>query len=241
LSAARIDNALSPEDPVFLNPTKILDCDHPDVQRFAASATDGAGDNPVDCAVHLYLAVRDGIHYDPYGPFYRPEHYQASRVLSTRRGFCIGKAGLLCAAGRACGIPARLGFATVRNHLATRQLIDFLGTDRFVFHGYTEFYLEGKWVKATPAFNAALCRRHGVSPLAFNGREDSIFQPYNQDNQKYMEYVADHGIYWDIPVDAIAAAWREVYGQERVERWITELERTGGRSLRDFAKESVLR
>lgn len=192
-------------------------------------------------AVRLYGAVRDGIRYDPYGPFHRPEHYRASTVLTSERGFCINKAGLLCAAARACGIPARLGFATVRNHLATRQLIEFLGTDRFVYHGYTELFLEGKWVKATPAFNAALCRRHGVPPLPFNGREDAIFQPVNAANQKFMEYLADHGVYADIPVAAIVSAWKRVYGPERVDRWITELERTGGRSIRDFARESVHR
>lgn len=238
MSAARVDSALSPRDPVFLSPTAILDSDHPAVRRFVETKT-GGGD-PVDIAVRLYLAVRDEIRYDPYGPFYRPDHYRASNVLEAGRGFCVNKAGLLCAAGRAAGIPARLGFATVRNHLATRQLIDFLGTDLFVFHGYTEFFLEGRWVKSTPAFNAALCRRHGVTPLAFNGREDSIFQPFNAENRKFMEYVAEHGIYGDIPVDALLGEWRRVYGRERVDRWITELERTGGRSLRDFARESVL-
>lgn len=240
MSAAKVDSSLSPWDPVFLSPTAILDSDHPSVLRFAESKADGAGD-PTAVAVRLYLAVRDEIRYDPYVPFYRPDHYRTSHVLKAGRGFCVSKAALLCAAGRAAGIPARLGFATVRNHLATRQLIDFLGTDRFVFHGYTELFLAGRWVKATPAFNAALCRRHGVTPLAFNGREDSIFQPYNEDNRQFMEYVADHGVYWDVPVDALLGEWRRVYGRERVDRWIAELERTGGRSLRDFARESVFR
>ena len=115
--------------------------------------------NAVEKAVLLYYAVRDGIRYDPYYPFYLPVHYRASVVLKGRRGFCVPKVSLLCAAGRACGIPSRAGFATVRNHLATPQLLEFMGSDLFVFHGFTEFFLEGKWVKATPAFNRELCKR----------------------------------------------------------------------------------
>jgi transglutaminase-like putative cysteine protease len=183
--------------------------------------------------------VRDPVWYDPYLPFYKPEHYRASRTLKAGRAFCIGKATLLCALGRACGIPARLGFADVRNHLATRQLIEFLGSDVFSFHGFTEFYLEGQWVKATPAFNIELCRRHKVVPLEFDGRRDSLFQPFNLEKRLFMEYVADHGIFADVPVERIVAGWRETYGEERVRRWIDEYERTGGRMNRKFEKEDV--
>jgi transglutaminase-like putative cysteine protease len=143
--------------------------------------------------------------------------------------------------GRACGIPSRVGFATVRNHLATKQLIDFLGSDLFAYHGFVEFYLEGKWVKATPAFNRELCWRHNVPPLEFNGREDSLFQAYNLENQKFMEYVEFSGIYADIPVDQIVAGWRKVYGDDRVESWIKMFEEGSGRSLPDFESEDILK
>jgi transglutaminase-like putative cysteine protease len=126
-------------------------------------------------------------------------------VLKRGRSFCIPKASLLCALGRACGIQSRVGFADVRNHLATRQLIDFMGSDLFVYHGFVEFFLEGKWVKATPAFNNDLCKRHHVPPLEFNGHEDSIFQAYNLKNQKFMEYITFHEVLVDIPVDQIVS------------------------------------
>ncbi len=227
----------------YLRPTSIIDSDHDRVIEFARKSIKAADKNadPTQKAVLLYYAVRDGIWYDPYYPFYLPEHYRASNVLASGRAFCIPKAALLCALGRACGIPARVGFADVKNHLATKQLIEFLGSDLFVFHGYTEFYLEGRWVKATPAFNAELCRKHKVIPLDFNGREDSIFQPYNLEQKRFMEYVADHGTYADIPVAAIVAAWEEAYGRERVRRWKRDLEATGGRPQRDFDQEEVLK
>ena len=131
----------------------------------------------------------------------------------TGRGYCVCKAALLCALGRAGGIPSRLGFATVRSHLASTNLIEYLGSDLFVWHGFTEFYLEGTWVKSTPAFNKELCQRHKVAPLEFDGREDSLFQEYDMENHRYMEYLTYHGTYADIPVDRILAAWHETYGR----------------------------
>jgi len=211
-------------DEKYLEPTSMINSDHPMVQHFARSAAQGAAD-PVECAVRLYYKVRDGIWYDPYCPFYLPEHYRASYVLKAGRGYCVCKASVLCAAARALGIPARLGFADVKNHLATRQLLEFLGSDLFVFHGYVEFFLKGKWVKATPAFNRELCERHHVQPLEFNGFDDSVFQPFNLERQQFMEYVTDHGTFADVPVERILAAWKEVYGEDRVLGWIEALEK----------------
>lgn len=225
---------------IYLSPTAIIDSDHKEIKAYAEDAVRDVGRDPVAKAVKIYSAVRDGIRYNPYNPFYLPEHYRASNVLKSGRGFCISKASLLCALGRSCGIPSRVGFATVRNHLATRQLLEYLGTDRFVWHGFTEFYLEGKWVKATPTFNRELCNRHRVSPLEFNGREDSVFQAYNMENQKYMEYTEYHGTYPDIPVERIIAAWEEAYGETRVRRWISNLEKSDGSANHDFNQEDVI-
>jgi transglutaminase-like putative cysteine protease len=223
----------------YLNPTAIIDSDHKSIRDYAA-VTAGRSTEPIDVAVKLYLAVRDNIRYDPYAPFYLPEHYRASYVLKRGRSFCVPKASLLCALGRACGIPSRVGFATVRNHLATKQLLDFLGSDLFPYHGFVEFYLNGKWVKATPAFNSELCKRHKVPPLEFNGREDSLFQAYNSENQKFMEYLEFYGVGSDIPVEEIVKTWEKTYGEDRVKSWIKKFEEAGDRSLSDFESEDVL-
>jgi len=234
------ERTYSPGDE-YLSPTFMIDSDH---QEIASFARDLAGDiqDAAAKAVRLYYAVRDGIWYDPYRPFYLPEHYRASNVLKIGRGFCISKASLLCALGRACGIPSRVGFATVRNHLSTRQLTERMGSDLFVYHGFTEFHIKDRWVRATPAFNIELCRLHKVEPLEFNGSEDSIFHTYNTENQKFMEYVAYHGTYADIPVDEILAAWKGVYGKTRVEAWIEELKSSGGKELlHSFDREEVIK
>jgi len=226
-------------DPKYLTPTPIIDSDHPAIKDYAATTTGDTRDT-IEQAVKLYYAVRDGIWYDPYYPFYLPEHYRASNILRSGRGYCVCKAALLCAAGRACGIPARVGFADVKNHLATRQLLDFMGSDLFVFHGYVEFFLKNRWVKATPAFNRGLCERHHVAPLEFNGLHDSLFQPFNLKQELFMEYVADHGNYADVPVDVIVAAWKSAYGEERVDSWIQGFEDSKKRMERDFYREEVL-
>jgi transglutaminase-like putative cysteine protease len=231
---------VTPTDPRYLQPTAILNFEHPDVVAHCSRITASTPSDPVSTAVALYYAVRDGIRYDPYSPFYLPQHYRASAVLQRGKGYCVGKAALLCALGRASSIPSRLGFATVRNHLATRQLIDYLGSDRFVFHGYVEFYLEGRWVKATPAFNAELCQRHRVDPLEFNGREDAVFQAFNRDRNRYMEYIEDLGIFEDVPVQQIVAAWEKEYGTDRVQGWISGFESAQGDLGKDFYTEKPL-
>ena len=231
-------DTMDPPNPIYLAPTEIIDSNHPKIRNYAMKVV-GTSSDTLERAVRLYLAVRDGIRYDPYTPFHRPEHYRASWVLERNRAFCIPKVSLLCALGRACHIPSRVGFATVKNHLATKQLIDFLGSNVFVYHGFVEFHLEGKWVKATPAFNRELCEKHKVEPLEFNGREDSLFHPYNQENRKYMEYVKYHGTYSDIPVETIVAAWNEAYGKERVDGWIKMFTQDEDTQSRDFDNEDV--
>lgn len=223
----------------YLAPTSIIDSDHPSVCAYATKVVMGSSD-PIEQAKRLFLAVRDGVRYDPYTPFHRAGDYRASSVLKRGRAFCVPKASLLCALGRTSGIPSRVGFATVRNHLVTKQLAEMMGTDLFVYHGFVEFYLEGIWVKATPAFNAELCHRHHVVPLEFNGREDAMFQAYNLENRKFMEYVEDLGIYSDIPVDAIVKGFKRVYGEDRVEQWIRIFEERGDDGLRDFWREEVV-
>lgn len=91
----------------FLAPTAIIDSDHKTIRDYSIKNI-GTSEEPVEIAVKLYLAVRDNILYDPYSPFYLPEHYRASYVLQRGRSFCVPKASLLCALARACGIPARI-------------------------------------------------------------------------------------------------------------------------------------
>jgi transglutaminase-like putative cysteine protease len=157
--------------------------------------------------------VRDGLRYDPYSVELAPNGLVASNVLARGRGYCVAKAGVLAATARAIGIPSRLGFADVRNHLATPRLLEMMGTDVFYYHGFTELLLEHRWVKATPAFNVQLCERFGVEPLEFDGRNDSIFHPYDTGGRRHMEYVNDRGTRDDMPIEELREAMARFYPQ----------------------------
>jgi transglutaminase-like putative cysteine protease len=190
----------------FLAATFFLDHDSPAVSQFAADTCRGMGGDR-EKAVALYYAVRDGIRYDAYRIDFSREGFRASRALADGYGFCISKAALLSAAARRVGIPARMGFGDVRNHLSTEKLRSKMKTDLFIFHGYSELWIEGGWVKATPAFNLGLCTKFGVLPLEFDGRSDSVFHPFKADGSLHMEYVRDRGTFDDIPFDLIQATW----------------------------------
>jgi transglutaminase-like putative cysteine protease len=193
----------------YLSPGSFVDSDHPRVVQFAAEHARGA--DARERAVALYYAVRDAVRYNPFQNFLLDASYRGSVCLERGEGWCVPKAALLAACARAAGIPARVGFADVKNHLTSPTLTERMGTDLFVFHGYTEFLLEGKWVKATPAFNLELCSRFRVKPLEFDGRHDSIFHPFDQDERRHMEYVRDRGAYADVPTEEIKRVFSETY------------------------------
>lgn len=196
--------------PETLAPTPFLDSDHPAVVAFAREHACGATDR--ERAVALNLAVRDGFRYDPYRIDLSPHGMRASTVLAQGHGWCVPKATLLAAACRAVGLPARLGFADVRNHLSTARMRETMQTDLFVWHGYTEIWLDGAWRKATPAFNLSLCEKFGLLPLDFDGVHDAIYHPFDRAGNRHMEYVAQRGCFDDLPLDAIVASFRDVYG-----------------------------
>lgn len=195
--------------PAHLAPAPMLDSDHVAVVDFARSYAQGADDGAR--AVALYLAVRDGFRYDPYRIDLTVDGMKASCVLAKGYGWCVPKAALLAAVCRAAGIPARVGYADVRNHLSTERMRQSMGSDLFVWHGYTDIWLDGAWRKATPAFNIELCDRFGLLPLEFNGRDDSLYHPFDRAGNRHMEYVAQHGAFDDVPLQRILAAFDEHY------------------------------
>ncbi|MEE2778119.1 MAG: transglutaminase family protein [Acidobacteriota bacterium] len=171
--------------------------------------------DPTARAVALYYAVRDDIRYDPYSSELTVAGLSARRTLELGRGWCVSKAILLAACCRASAVPARLGFADVRNHLSTEKMRERMQTDVFYWHGYTSIYLEGQWVKATPAFNVELCEKLGLGTLEFDGREDSIYHPFDLEGNRHMEYLKCRGEFAEPPVDAIVATFRDEYSHWR--------------------------
>ena len=193
-----------------IKPGWFIDSDNPGIKQFAEQHSGDSSDARAT-AVALYNAIRDQVLYDPYSIQLEPETFRASETLKLGRGFCVAKAVLYAAVLRAAGIPSRVGFADVRNHLTTPQLRELMGTDVFYYHGYSEVWLDGRWLKATPAFNLSLCEKFGTLPLEFDGTEDSIFHPFDSAGQRHMEYINDHGPHLDLPYDEMMAVYLRQY------------------------------
>jgi len=87
-------------DQKYLSPTAIIDSDNKEIIEYGLDVLGDGAQEPIEKAIKLYYAVRDGIWYDPYYPFYLPEHYRSSNILKSGRGYCVCKASLLCAALR---------------------------------------------------------------------------------------------------------------------------------------------
>ena len=196
--------------PAHLAATDAIDSQHPAVQDFVRQHDRGASQR--ERAVALTHAVRDAFRYDPYRIDLSPQGMRASTVIANGHGWCVPKATLLAAVARAAGIPARLGFADVRNHLSTERMRQTMQTDLFIWHGYAELWLEGAWRKATPAFNLGLCQKFGLLPLDFDGVHDSIYHPFDEAGNRHMEYVNDRGTFDDLPLVRIVADFHRVYG-----------------------------
>ena len=193
-----------------LKSTDFLDFDIQEVQDFAHKNTKETQTN-TEKAISLYLAVRDGFFYNPYHLDLTRTGLKASSLLKRNHGYCIEKAVLLASVARFVGIPSRLFFGNVRNHIATEKLETILKTNLLVFHGSTELFLEGKWVKVTPAFNKALCEKLGVATLEFNGVDDSLFQQYSNNGAQFMEYLEEYGSFEDMPFDLFITELKNHY------------------------------
>lgn len=206
--------------PEYLRNTRFIDSDSESVQRFATETVAGATTD-IEKAVRLFYRVRDGWRYDPFSLRLDPEIYIASNVLTAGSAYCLPKAILLIAAARASGIPAALGLSDVENHLTTEKLKAFMGgRTRFMHHGYALLHLDGRWLKAAPAFNIELCERFHVHPTEFDGRSHAIFQEYDAHNRRHMEYVHDHGFWSDFPYDKVMEDFRAYYPIEQLQRLV---------------------
>jgi transglutaminase-like putative cysteine protease len=184
-------------------PTAFLDYESPSVRTFRERVGPEDGRSERELAVELYYAVRDGIQYEIYGADLSREGMRASQVVSSRRGLCIHKSVLYAACLRAVGIPSRLVFFDVRNHLASARLTRLLGGDVFCYHCVTELYLGGRWIRATPVFNAKLCVMYRITPLEFDGEADSVLHAYDDGGRAFMEVVHRHGAFDDLPYELV--------------------------------------
>lgn len=195
----------------LLRPTEFIDHDTREVRDFAHRAVGDFELPHREQAVKLYYAVRDHLGYEIYGADLSRRGLRASEVIRRGRGLCIHKSIAFAACARACGIPSRLVFVDVRNHLASPALMRLLNRDVFAFHCLTALWLGGRWVRATPVFTAALCRLYRITPLDFDGRRDSVFHPNDDVGRAHIEIVREHGVFDDLPYEIVLSGLRRAH------------------------------
>jgi transglutaminase-like putative cysteine protease len=208
----------------YLKPTATIDCGNQLIREKAWDLTKRANDTPAK-ARNLFYWVRDEIKYNPFVPLEVFGSYRATETVRRGEGSCIEKAAVLAGLARAVGIPARLHFADIRNHLVSSRLLEVMRTNLISYHGYSELHIGGKWVKATPAFDLAMCQEKRIVPVEFDGQHHALLHSRNSDGKLHIEYVQDLGHSIDVPVEEILAAWMRHYGvgaQERMARVLRE-------------------
>jgi len=196
----------------FLRSTKFIDFNNPIVGGLAKKLIEDVDpSNSTEQARRLFYFVRDKIPYNILLRIPTRRDLRASETLKRGNGFCISKATLLVALARAVGIPARLHFADIINRLVSESVRKLMGTNLFVYHGYSEVFLNGEWFKVTPAFDLGLSLDKGYIPVEFDGHSDAVFQKTDSLGNPQFEYVLDRGTYGDVPFTEIVNAWFETY------------------------------
>lgn len=182
----------------FLKETQFLDFSHPLFDVFVEKIDTTVSDK--EKAIQLYYLVRDGFLYDPHHLDLRRNALKGSTILTKKRAWCVEKGIVLAAAARKLGIPSKLGYAIVINHIGSDRLEKYLHKKEIVFHGYVSLFINEKWVKCTPAFDKNVCRINKVTPLEWDGEQDSMFQEFEGENQ-FMEYIHFYGEFDDVPIE----------------------------------------
>lgn len=192
----------------YLCETPFLDFQHVSFDAFTAGIDPNLPDK--EKAIALYFLVRDAFLYDPYHLDLTHEGLKASNALSKKRSWCVEKSSVLAACLRKFGIPSRLGYAIVTNHIGVEKLTHYLRREEIVFHGFVDVFLNGQWVKCTPAFDQRICRVSGVTPLDWDGEKDSLFQEFDQ-GKKFMEYKHFYGTFNDVPIELMNSEMKAHY------------------------------
>ncbi|MDP2527602.1 transglutaminase-like domain-containing protein [Maribacter dokdonensis] len=194
----------------YLSPTYFFDFESEEIQDIISEFKDALLSQK-EIAIALYTKVRDHWRYDPYNLSFNKEKYRASEIAKRSKGHCVDKSIILIACLRAMGIPARIHLAKVKNHIAVDRLIEKFGSNELTPHGMVDAFIENKWLKLSPTFNASLCEMLHVAPLDFDGENDAVLQAFNKEGTQFMEYLEDYGHFEDVPVAFMAQNAREHY------------------------------
>jgi hypothetical protein len=205
----------------FLAPAPGIQCEHPEIQKLARSLAKGSK-NDVEAARRLFEYVRDTVRYSVGVPVASLEDYLALNTLARGKGFCVQKSALLCALARALGIPSRLGFADIRNEKLHGRLMKMIPDKIIYHHCFAEWFVGGRWLKATTSFDRALTERHGWRLVEFDPLGDALLPATDLKGRPHVSYLAYHGWRMGVPLDEFCAETDQHYGAGAMARWDAE-------------------
>lgn len=209
-----------------LRPTFTIDSNHEKILEKVQEVTRGCS-TEVEKAIALFYYVRDAIGYNVYMVSVFLEDFRASRVLKWGKGYCVQKAVLLAALGRAAGIPSRLAFAKIKNHRLPPEVYAWAGTNVFPRHGYNQLFVEGKWLSVAATFDRPLCEKNGLPLVEFDGRRDAVLPGKDPKGAPFIEYLEKYPPRDDLPFDWIKERLVKILGPEK-RPWL-EKEKAGSR------------
>ena len=203
---------IEPEE--CLHPTEFIDPTHPSIVECLASLQVDTLSPPEQAQV-LFEFVRDKIRYEFMAKFEKDE-YVASQTLAKGKGFCVQKALLLCALGRAAKIPTALVLSDLRDNTLPEKIVSAMGTNIMYHHGFNAFYLNGSWIKVDASLSADLVAKKGYRLVEFDGERDALQEATTQAGNPHAEYVCIHGLYADLPFDQMIQTFMNAYAQADV-------------------------
>jgi len=206
----------------YLQATSTIEADHKKIIEKVTNLTRGCASDE-EKAVELFYFVRDSIRYNIYMISVFIEDFKASRILEWGKAYCVQKAVLLTALGRAAGIPSRLVFAKIRNHKLPAHILEIMGTNTFPRHGYNQFFLNGRWVSAAATFDKVLCEKNGLPTVEFDGKRDAILPEKDLKGAPYIEYIEKFPPKEDLPFDWIKERVSQLVGSDK-RPWLNKVQ-----------------
>lgn len=193
-----------------LAPTSFIDVHSTPIVEVARSLATGA--SPAERATAIFRFVRDQLEYRFQACMNR-EDYVASTILGQAGGFCVQKAIVAAALGRAAGIPTALVLSDLRDRSLPPHVTAALGTDIMFHHGLTAFHLEGVWRIADASLSPRLVNRKRYRAVELGGDGDAVQSSTTLDGEPHAEYLRIHGLYADLPFDQMLTAFRAGYAR----------------------------
>ena len=216
---------MSSEMGQYLRATFTIEAEHEKIIETATKVTRGCS-NDEEKAIKIFYFVRDSIRYNIYMISVFIEDFRASRMLEWGKAYCVQKAVLLTALGRAAGIPSRLAFAKIKNHTIPDHVAKMFNTTTFPRHGYNQFFLNGKWVNAAATFDKALCEKAGLPTVEFDGKTDAILPEKDLKGAPYIEYIEKFPPKEDLPFDWIRERVLKIVGPDK-RPWLNKDQKKG--------------